>query len=107
MSKDDSSYFLALNELRSNKDEAAKKHLELAVKKASPVIARRSMENLARLSDVQQRLKIGSEMIERYKDGEAYLFAAKDLYAQSEFQQLINLTNNLSFSECPSELVSL
>ena len=107
VSQEDSYYFVALTELRRNDEAAALKHFERAARNASSLIARRSMERIAALSDVQKRIKICYDIIERYNDGDAYLFAAKELYANKEYQQIIQLTNELQLKEIPAELISL
>lgn len=91
------SYFRALLLLKDDsQSEKAIPLLKASAKKGSPLIARRSLEQLALLSPQKERLKYYKKIFTDYNDSSALLNYICELEAQQDYGKIISLTDNLS-----------
>lgn len=102
---DDAEYFMALKSLAKNDAKDARVKLNKAVKRGSPLVARRSAETLCSVSDIQQRIESAKKLIAVYQDDEALLTACKVFFANNEMGLILSSTSNLDILNAPDELV--
>ena len=105
--KSDSDYYIALRKLEEGNRDAAARLFARAAKNASPYCARASAEELTRIGNVQQRQKACMSLVAAYKDNDARLTAACELFEAEEYARLISITHNLDYADCPNHLALL
>lgn len=99
----DTLYYLALNSLNEGNQEQAQRLLNEAVKKASPLAARRALEMSASLGTVQERIEKSILLYKTFPDEDSLLAAAKQLFSSKEYARVISLTEGLDLKACPDE----
>ncbi len=99
-----SSYFMALSSLEKNDEKTAERLFIEAERKASPLIARRAMENLSRLGGVQDKIEKSLSLYKRFPDEDSLLLSTKELFSSNEYAKIIMLTEKLSLSDCDNEI---
>lgn len=101
----DADYFAGLTALREQNQKDAIRLFNRAISKGSKYVARRALEQKAKLGNVQERLKCCKELVEKYKDDEALLFACREYFEDSEYALIISSTENISLQESDNQLV--
>ena len=99
----DSAYFMALLYLENGNQRQAESLLKQAEKKASPLIARRSMEKLSQLGNVQEFINRSYSLYKKFPDEETKLVAAKELFKNKEYARVIRLTEKIDLKNCLNE----
>ena len=100
----DALYFRAFLEAKDGNNKLSARLLTEAQNKASPLVARRSMEQLAQSQNVQERIEKKIEIYKRFGDDDSLLQAIKELFEANEFQRLIELTEGLDLKTCSNEI---
>ncbi len=101
---DDANYFIALREIQEGNSTAAKNHLKKSAKKGSPLIARRSLETLASMGTVKERMDSFISIYKLFPDETSLLEACRELYTYKEYAKIIQLTGDIDLSKCNNEL---
>ncbi|WP_296091812.1 transglycosylase SLT domain-containing protein [uncultured Treponema sp.] len=99
----DSAYFMALLSLENGNQRQAEHLLKQAEKKASPLIARRSMEKLSQLGNVQERINRSYSLYKKFPDEETKLAAAKEFFENKEYARVIRFTEKIDLKNCLNE----
>ncbi len=102
---DDACYYMALTSLKNGNSTEAERFFRTAIKKASPVIKRRAMEEYAKLGSVQDRIERHLELYKAFPCEETLHLLCKELYEQKEYARIINLTKNIDLSSANNETV--
>lgn len=100
----DSYYFMALRSLQEGETAAASRYFLKSVKKSSPLIARRSMEELAALGGVQERISLREEAHKRFNDEKSLLDLCAELNSSREYAKIIRFTSDTDLSSCDNRL---
>lgn len=104
---EDVHYFFGLEYLGKKDFENAKKKFTRCVQKGSFYPARKSFEQLVFLGNVQEKIKLCSELVKKYDDDDAKLFACKIFIQEKEFDKALDATEGLDLSKASGELVRL
>lgn len=104
---EDVHYFFGLEALREKDFEKAKKKFTRCAQKGSYYPARKSFEQLVLLGNVQEKIKLCSELVKKYDDDDAKLFACKIFIQEKEFDMALGVTEGLDLSKASGELVRL
>ena len=99
----DSAYFMALLSLENGNERQAEHLLKQAEKKASPLIARRSMEKLSQFGNVQERINRSYSLYKKFPDEETKLAVAKEFFKNKEYARVIRLTEKIDLKSCLNE----
>lgn len=99
----DSAYFMALLSLENGDQRQAERLLKQAEKNASPLVARRSMEKLSQLGNVQERISRSCALYKKFPDEETKLAAAKELFKNKEYARAVRITEKTDLKNCPNE----
>lgn len=102
----DTFYFRGLQELKKDspdKKEVAKLFAKTK-KKGSPYFSRRSAEELYQFQDAKTRIRFVKEYYKNFSDEDALLFAARNLFLEYEYDELIKLTSDIDVRTCADEL---
>lgn len=102
----DKYYFLALKSLQENNESAAVRYLKKGIRHSSDFLARKSMEKLSTIGTVDERITTSTNYLKKYKDQQALLRNAQELFAGQEYTKVISLTEKLPENPEP-ELVYL
>ncbi len=102
--KEDTDYFIALRKAQSGEAAEAARLFTRAAKYGSPYCAKASAQELTRIGNVQDRKKACMNLIAAYDDDEALLIAAKELFAEGEYAKVIEITENIDYSQSPDAL---
>lgn len=100
----DADYFLALKFLDSNQTSKAIGLLEKSSSKGTPLISRRSLEQLVTISPPGKKQKYCKSLLSRYSDEEAITFVCRELSVQKNYDKIISLTESTDLSTCQNEL---
>lgn len=100
-------YYVALRKQSEGKLIEAKRNFQKAIKTCSPYVVRLSMESLTEIGNVQERLEACSNLVERFKDENSMLIAAKQYVAAGEYSRTILLTNGIDYEKCGNNLAFL
>ena len=100
----DAHYFLGLRALQDNQIEDAKTHFKRCVKNGSEFPARRSLEQLVLLSDIQEQMELCRTLIERYDDDGAKIFACREFIQNKEYALAIDATQGIDYSQAKNAL---
>jgi len=103
----DSNYFLALKSLSKNDYKDARQKFNRAVKKGTPLVARRSAETLCTVGDIQEKVAAAKKLITLYTDEEALLTACRIFSDNGEIGQVLAATKNISVTESDDALIAL
>lgn len=103
----DSDYYVGLQLLAQNDYRSARHKFTQCMKKGSYWCARKSAEALTTFGDIQEKNQAVLRLVEKYKDSDSLLIAARQLTASSEIHKLIELTKNLDLTTENDELISL
>lgn len=103
--KNDAYYYLGLQSLQNQDENYAEKYFRTAIRKASPLIKRHSMEKYAELGSVQNRIERKLELYKAFPCEETLKLICKEFYEQKEYSRIINLTQNLNLQTASNELV--
>lgn len=95
--KSDSDYYMALRSLDEGNTAQAVRLFTRALKKSSFYCARKSAEELTRLGNVQERQTACMNLISLYKDEDALIIAAAELFEENEYAQLISATAGFNY----------
>ncbi len=104
---EDASYFLALKALKEKNSEKANKLFERCAKKGSSEPARRSLEQLCLTGDVQQRIKRCGELLEKFNDDKARIFACREFLLNKEYALVIAATEDIDLATAGNSLVKM
>ena len=96
---------MALLSLENGNHRQAEHLLKQAEKKASPLIARRSMEKLSQLGNVQEHINRSYSLYKKFPDEETKLAAAKEFFKNKEYARVICLTEKIDLKNCLNETV--
>ncbi|MDE5899497.1 MAG: lytic transglycosylase domain-containing protein [Treponemataceae bacterium] len=105
--QEDSDYFLGLLSLRDGNVGKAERLFRRCSERGSALCARRSLEMLARLGNVQKRQEACERLVARYGDDQAVLAAAKEFAADGEYARLLRATDGVDPASSDNELVAL
>lgn len=103
--KNDAYYYLALQSLQNQDENSAEKYFRTAIRKASPLIKRHSMEKYAELGSVQNRIERKLALYKAFPCEETLKLICKEFYEQKEYSRIINLTQNLNLTTADNELI--
>lgn len=110
----DSDYFLALLSLKDElpassvtDQNRAERLLNSAAKESNPIIARRAMEELAKLGNTQERIRAARELYDTYGDEAALSVYLNELYDAEEYARIINITDTVDLNTFGNEIVYL
>ncbi len=103
----DANYFIALRLLQSGNEKEAAQKLNACSKKGSFYCAQKSAQKLCMLGSVQERNSACLKLIQKFPDPQNILIAARQLYSADEINKVIEITENLDFSEVQNELIKL
>ena len=103
----DADYFIGLKLLQENDEKGAREKFNHCIKKGSYYCAKKSAEALCTFGNIQERNVAASSLINRYKDEDSLLIAAKQFTNSGETNRLIETTNGLDFSKAKNELIRL
>ncbi len=92
----DSSYFRGLEYLNKKENARAKVSFRTAAKDASPLVKRRSLEQLASMGSVQENIIVLKELYALYPDEDSLLLYTRELYKAEDYSQIIEVTKDLS-----------
>ena len=95
--KSDSDYYMALRSLDEGNTAQAMRLFTRAVKNSSLYCAQKSAEELTRLGNVQERQKACMNLISLYKNEDALVAAAKELFEENEYACLISVTAGFDY----------
>lgn len=105
---EDSNYFLGLRALSENKPAEARKLFLRASERASHFISLRSMERLARLGNIQERVSSAKKLVAKFpKEESALLIALEELFDANEYAEIIRITNDIDFATCDNGLARI
>ncbi|MCQ2584068.1 MAG: lytic transglycosylase domain-containing protein [Treponema sp.] len=104
---DDSNYFIALRSLSKNDYKDARQKLNKAVKKGTPLVARRSAETLCSFGDVQERVAAAKKLISLYSDDDALLLACRIFSESRESGYVLSAAKDVSITESNDALIAL
>ena len=103
--KNDAYYYLGLQSLQNQDENYAEKYFRTAIRKASPLIKRHSMEKYAELGSVQNRIDRKLALYKAFPCEETLKLICKEFYEQKEYSRIINLTQNLNLQTADNELI--
>lgn len=103
----DESYFMGLNLLSKGKEKEARVKFNMALKKASPLVARRSAEALCTFGDVQEKVSGAKKLVSLYSDDEALLTACRIFSDNNEIGLVLQTATSVNLKEADDELISL
>lgn len=103
--KNDAYYYLALQSLQNQDESSAEKYFRTAIRKASPLIKRHSMEKYSELGSVQNRIERKLELYKAFPCEETLKLICKEFYEQKEYSRIINLTQNINLATADNELI--
>ncbi len=103
----DADYYAGLLRLQSGREAEAMRLFRQSARNGSKYVSRRSYEELTNLGNVNDRLDACGNLIKKYDDEEAYLYAARHYKANNEETKLLNLTSNLDYKTCSNQLAAL
>jgi soluble lytic murein transglycosylase len=103
--KNDAAYYLGLHAIDNQDETAAIQYFHQGITGSSPLAARRCAEALTLIGNVQDRITACKELVKKYNDADALLTAARELFRDGEYAQLINLTDRINFKEDQNELI--
>ncbi len=101
----DSFYFAALKSIDAGNEKAAVHDLKIAVKKASPYIARRSAESLTVLGSAKERVESSLYLAKNFDGEESLTIACRELLRNEEYSKIISLTENVDIAYSKNDLV--
>ena len=104
---DDSNYFIALRAISKKDYKGARQKLNKAVKKGTPLVARRSAETLCTFGDVQERVAAAKKLVSLYSDDEALLLACRIFSESRETGLVLTTAKEVSVTESNDALVAL
>lgn len=104
---DDSNYFQALRSLSKKDFKDARQKLNKAVKKGTPLVARRSAENLCTFGDVQEKVAAAKKLVSLYSDDDALLTACRIFSDNGEIGLVLSTTKDVSVAESDDALIAL
>ncbi len=99
----DADYFLALKELPQD-TEKAESLFKKSIKKASPVIARKSFEQYMILGSRQDRIRRHTDYYNQYKDEKALICLCNELLKDDEAGKVLQYTDSQDITLCSNEL---
>ncbi len=103
----DINYFNGLSSLKEGNLPAAEKYFFRASKKASYWAARRSLQQLCLIGDIQERTKKAADFLKKYDDDDAKLFACREFFADKEWARVIEATEGVDLAVCDNELAAI
>lgn len=103
--KNDAYYYLGLQALQNKDENSAERYFRTAIRKASSLIKRHSMEKYAELGSVQNRIDRKLALYKAFPCEETLKLICKEFYEQKEYSRIINLTQNLNLQTAGNELV--
>lgn len=106
-SKNNTYYYVALRHQNEGKNTEAKRYFHKAIKTGSPYVVRLSMESLTEIGNVKERVEACSNLVEKFKDEDSMLLAAKIYVSAGEYARTIMLTNGLDYANCKNSLAYL
>lgn len=101
------SYFLALQSQEKGNSSDAERFFRTAAKKADPLFARLSEEELCAYGTRPQQLQRAIDLNKKYADSESLIFACQKLYDRQEYNQIIKITNDIDYSTSDNEVAYL
>ena len=105
--KSDTDYYLGLRSLKEGKTSEAARFFRRCAKNGSYYCARKSLEQLAKIGNVQERQKVCEQIVKIYKDDDAKVLAAKEYDSSGEYGKIINLTSGIDVKESKNALIYL
>ena len=102
--KSDTDYYLGLRSLKEGKTSEAARFFRRCAKNGSYYCARKSLEQLAKIGNVQERQKVCEQIVKIYKDDDAKVLAAKEYDSSGEYGKIINLTSGIDVKESKNAL---
>lgn len=103
--KNDAYYYLGLQALQNKDESSAERYFRTAIRKASSLIKRHSMEKYSELGSVQNRIDRKLALYKAFPCEETLKLICKEFYEQKEYSRVINLTQNLNLQTADNELV--
>lgn len=103
--KNDAYYYLGLQALQNKDENSAERYFRTAIRKASSLIKRHSMEKYAELGSVQNRIDRKLALYKAFPCEETLKLICKEFYEQKEYSRIINLTQNLNLQTAGNELI--
>ena len=103
----DTNYFIALKLLQTKNEKEAVLKFNACAKKGSYYCAQESLRELCKIGSIQEKNAACLRLIKNFPTEENILIAARQLSSAGEISQVIEITQNLNFSEASSELIKL
>ena len=103
----DTDYFIGLRYLQNGEEKEARIKFTNSMKNGSKYCAKRSAECLATLGSVQDRNTACELMLELFNDDETKTLAARQFYSAEEYNKVINISDDVDFSQTKNELIKL
>lgn len=103
----DTDYFIGLKKLQDNQEQQARAYFIKCRRKGSYYCARRSAEILTTIGDYSQRAKACRYLLQKFPDSDSLLICAKEFYSVKDYEEVINLTEQIDFSNESNELILL
>ncbi len=94
---DDYYYFIALQKIRQGNESEAISFLNKAIKKSSPLLARKALEKKCSLGSVSEKLKTCEKLYTRFNDNASLTTYCNELLKYNEYSKIIELTKNVSY----------
>ena len=94
---DDYYYFIALQKIRQGNESEALSFLNKAIKKSSPLLARKAFEKKCSLGSVSDKLKTCENLYTKFTDNESLTTYCNELLKYNEHSKIIELTKNVSY----------
>ena len=101
----DADYFIGLQKKAEGKENEARIKFLKCAKNGSAYTARKSMEELTTLGDIQEKNNACRELLKKFSDDEARLLAVKQFASSGETSSLILATEKLDFEKDNNELI--
>lgn len=108
--KDNSYYFLGLKAADENDNEKAIEYFKKArdSKDSLEIIKKRSAESLVLLGNVAERNEAAQTLATRFQNNdEELLIASRELFRQSEYSKILEITDSINLETAPNELVKI
>ncbi|WP_027728245.1 flagellar assembly lytic transglycosylase [Treponema sp. C6A8] len=103
----DANYFIALKLLQAGNEKEAAQKFSACAKKGSFYCAQKSARELCKLGSVQERNAACLKLIQKFPESPNLLIAARQFYSADEINKVIEITENLDFTEVPNELIKI
>ncbi len=101
----DADYFVGLQKLEEGNVKEAVQKFNNCIKKGSYYCAKESAKQLARLGNLQEKNAAAEFLYKNFPDPDSKLILAQQYLESNELRKLVDLTDNIDFSEDQDSLI--